>query len=65
MAEKIPQHVHCAMCGKPISMGETLCSDECKKKYQSMVKRRRFLLYLMYGMLAILVAVFLITMRTG
>jgi predicted nucleic acid-binding Zn ribbon protein len=51
------------MCGKPISMGETLCSDECKNKYQSMSKRRRFLLYLMYAMLAILVAVFLITMR--
>ncbi|RLF33334.1 MAG: DUF2116 family Zn-ribbon domain-containing protein [Thermoplasmata archaeon] len=57
MVEKIPQHQHCQICGKAIPLGETLCSEECKQKYQNFVRRRKLMLYLMYGMLvAIIVA---------
>lgn len=64
MAEKIPQHVHCVMCGKPISMGENVCSDECKAKYQAIAKRTRYLRYMMFGLLGLLAAVLIINFAT-
>jgi predicted nucleic acid-binding Zn ribbon protein len=63
MAESISQHTHCHMCGKSIPVGETLCSEECKQKYQNMLKRRKIMLYLMYGMLAVLLVVFILSSR--
>ena len=60
MAEIIPQHAHCLMCGKSIPFGETLCSEDCKKKYQNLVKRRKLILYLMYGMLAALIVIIVV-----
>jgi predicted nucleic acid-binding Zn ribbon protein len=60
MAELIPQHTHCHMCGKSIPVGETLCSEECKQKFQSLVKRRKLILYLMYGMLAALIVIIVV-----
>jgi predicted nucleic acid-binding Zn ribbon protein len=61
MAETGPQHYHCQICGKVIPMGETLCSQECKQKYQSMLRRRKLMLYFMYGILAALVIVFVLS----
>jgi predicted nucleic acid-binding Zn ribbon protein len=63
MAEIIPQHTHCHMCGKSIPLGETLCSEECKQKFQSLVKRRKLILYLMYGMLAALIVIIVVGPR--
>jgi len=63
MAELIPQHTHCHMCGKSIPFGETLCSEDCKQKFQSLVKRRKLILYLMYGMLAALIVIIVIGPR--
>jgi len=60
MAESIPQHSHCQMCGKSIPFKEMLCSEECKQKYQKLVKRRKLLVYLMYGILAALIVVFVL-----
>ena len=61
MAEKIPQHSHCQVCGKAIPFSETLCSDECKEKYNSLVKRRKLFLYFMYAAIfvAFIVMIFL------
>ena len=55
MAGSAPQHAHCMMCAKSIPYGETLCSEECKQKYHTMLKRRKLIVYLMYGMLAALI----------
>jgi predicted nucleic acid-binding Zn ribbon protein len=63
MAEIIPQHTHCHMCGKSMPIGETLCSEECKQKFQSLVKRRKLILYLMYGMLAALIVIIVVGPR--
>lgn len=60
MAEKVPQHYHCQVCGKAIPLGEILCSEECKQKYQKMVRRRKIMIYLMYGILAALIVVFVL-----
>jgi len=61
MAEKIPQHQHCQICGKAIPLGETLCSQECRQKYQNLVRRRKLMLYLMYGILAAIIVVFVLS----
>jgi predicted nucleic acid-binding Zn ribbon protein len=63
MAEIIPQHTHCHMCGKSIPVGETLCSEECKQKFQSLVKRRKIFLYLMYIMLAAFIIIIVVYPR--
>jgi predicted nucleic acid-binding Zn ribbon protein len=51
------------MCGKSIPYGETLCSEECKQKFQAVVRRRRLLLYLMYGLLAAVIVVIMVSGR--
>ena len=63
MAERVPQHVHCNICGKSIPVGETLCSEECKQRFRSLVKRRKLMVYLMYGLLAALIAFILVSGR--
>lgn len=60
MAETVPQHAHCHMCSKSIPFGETLCSEECKQKYKALLKRRKLIVYLMYGMLAALIVLFVV-----
>jgi len=59
MVEKVAQHTHCQMCGKAIPITETLCSDECKQKYQTMVKKRKMLVYVMYALIAFILVLFL------
>jgi predicted nucleic acid-binding Zn ribbon protein len=57
MVEKIGQHTHCHICGKAIQIDETLCSDECKQKYQGMLKKRKLWLYLMWALILGTVAI--------
>ena len=57
MAEKVAPHNHCHVCMKSIPVGETLCSDECKQKYQTMMRKKRLVIYFMYGMLAAMIVV--------
>jgi predicted nucleic acid-binding Zn ribbon protein len=60
MAEIVPQHSHCQMCGKAIPVTETLCSDDCRQKYYSLVRKRKILVYLMYGLIfAIIIILYL------
>lgn len=49
MAEKILQHKHCPICGKAILIEEEYCGDKCKNDFESMVRKRKYLMYLMYG----------------
>jgi predicted nucleic acid-binding Zn ribbon protein len=60
MAGSVPQHAHCHLCGKSIPFGETLCSEECKQKYQTLLKRRKLIVYFMYGILAALIVLFVV-----
>ncbi len=57
MVEKIPQHTHCQMCGKAVPIEETLCSDECKQKYQGILKKRKRYVYIMYAAIAVMIIV--------
>jgi predicted nucleic acid-binding Zn ribbon protein len=60
MVEKVAQHTHCHMCGKTIPFLETLCSEECKKKYQKMLKKRKIFVYIMYVIVFFILALFLV-----
>ncbi len=54
MTEQIPPHSHCQICGKAIPVSETYCSEGCKQKYASMMKRRKLLVYAMYALIAVI-----------
>jgi len=60
MVEKVAQHTHCHICGKAIPFLETLCSEECKEKYQTMVKKRKIFVYVMYVLVFFILALFLV-----
>lgn len=60
MAEKISQHKHCQVCAKSIPVSENICSEECKEKYNAIMKRNRLMRLFMYGMLAALVVVLVV-----
>jgi predicted nucleic acid-binding Zn ribbon protein len=60
MVERVAQHTHCQICGKTIPVSETLCSDECKQKYQAMIKKRKILIYIMYALIFVIIGMVLI-----
>jgi predicted nucleic acid-binding Zn ribbon protein len=57
MAERVPPHGHCQMCGKSTPVGETLCSEDCRQRYNNVFKKRKLIVYFMYGLLAALILV--------
>lgn len=60
MTESIPPHAHCQICGKAIPVSETFCSEECKEKYNSMMKKRKLMVYAMYALIAVIVIIFML-----
>lgn len=60
MTDVIPPHNHCQVCGKAIPTTETFCSKECEERFQAMVKRRKMLVYIMYGLIIVILALFLL-----
>lgn len=61
MVETIAQHTHCHICGKAIPLSELFCSEECKAKYASMMKKRKiFMLVLNILIGVIIIFLFLI-----
>jgi predicted nucleic acid-binding Zn ribbon protein len=48
VVERIPQHRHCAECGKAIVGTEKYCSDECRKKRETLIKKRKRQLLMLY-----------------
>jgi predicted nucleic acid-binding Zn ribbon protein len=59
MSEIVPQHSHCQVCGKTIPISETLCSEECKNKFHSMLKKRKLLIWAMYAIIGIIFVIFI------
>lgn len=53
MAIQIPQHAHCWVCGKAIQAEDKTCSAECKAKMDLQQKKRKQLMYVMYGAMGI------------
>jgi predicted nucleic acid-binding Zn ribbon protein len=51
--------MHCQICGKAIlaSDTETMCSEECKQRYQNLTKRRKMWIYIMYALIFVMIGV--------
>ena len=59
----IPQHSHCQICGKPVPLSETLCSEDCKEKYSNIVKKRKRQIAITYGFIIITFIILLLVLN--
>lgn len=60
MTEKIPPHNHCHVCMKAIPVDQNYCSEECRQKFIKMQKKRKLMIYFMYGLLAAVIVAILL-----
>lgn len=50
----IPEHAHCEICQRPVTVGERRCgSSECEAKFQAALKAKKRSVYLLIGMMAL------------
>ena len=48
----VEAHRHCAICGKPIPLSESFCSDQCQEQFQlrqKQVAKQRKIIYVLIG----------------
>lgn len=55
----VEAHRHCAICGKPIPMSESFCSDQCQEQFQLRQKQAAKQRRMLYIVIAIFVIVYL------
>ena len=53
MPIQIPDHAHCAICGKAIPSDEKACGKDHQAKYDDLQKRRKRAMWMMYGLMAL------------
>ncbi len=58
---KLLQHRHCQVCSKAIPISEEYCSDECNIEFSKLVKKRKGLVYIMYGMIVVIIVAMILT----
>jgi len=54
-------HRHCKVCGKVCAVGQETCSKACREKREEQQRSRRNSIYLMYLLIFVVVAVFLLS----
>lgn len=57
---KIPQHAHCWICGKAMAYGPKTCSPECQARFDETQKKRKTMMWVMYGAMAVAVGFLLL-----
>lgn len=50
---KVPNHAHCVNCRKAVPPGEETCSPECADEVESQQTKRKRMMWLMYGLIAL------------
>lgn len=50
---KVANHAHCVQCNKAIPYGEETCSEECAQEVAGQEKKRKRMMYITYGLLAL------------
>ncbi len=63
MTEKIPQHSHCAQCGRAFIGEDRYCSDDCKGSAAALMKKRKKQLLVLYGATIAVLILALLLMR--
>ena len=63
MAEKLVQHRHCQMCLKAIPLSEEYCNDECKEKWDQLIKanKKKNLIMILWMAVVVIVAVIIMS----
>lgn len=56
----VEAHRHCAICGKPIPLSESFCSDQCQETYQLKQKQVNKQRKLLFALVAVFVIVYII-----
>ena len=62
MVEKLIQHKHCLVCGRAIPSAEELCGDECKVERDSVLKKKKTYVYMMYGAIIVMIVFLIISL---
>lgn len=58
---KLLQHRHCQVCSKAIPISEEVCSEKCKIELEEMVKKRRRMVYLIYGSMIFVIIILILS----
>lgn len=60
MTERIPQHRHCARCGKAFLGDDRFCSEECRVTNNDLLRKKKRQLLILYGLtfVVLIVALF-------
>jgi len=58
---EVPQHKHCPICGRVMSAKKEACSSECEKQLEANKKKMKMYYYMMMALMAVFIAVFLVT----
>lgn len=61
MSSIVVNHQHCRVCGRAMPIGkEKICSPECQKEVDVVQRKRRNLLWFIYGMIGVSIAFLLL-----
>lgn len=63
MAEKLVQHRHCQMCLKATPLGEEFCNDDCKEKWNQLIKanKKKNLIVMVWMVIVVIFAVLILS----
>ncbi len=62
MAEKLVQHRHCQSCLKAVPLGVEFCNDECKDKWNQLIranKKKNLIMIVWMVLVVIFVMIFM------
>jgi predicted nucleic acid-binding Zn ribbon protein len=67
MAEKLVQHRHCQSCLKAIPIGEEFCNEECKGKWDDLIKanKKKFWVSIMWMVVVVVFAMLMMSLLSG
>ena len=56
----VDDHRHCKVCGKPCGLDKDVCSKPCRATFEARRQTKQNYTYVMYGLIAFLVALFVV-----
>ena len=61
---QIPNHSHCVICQRAVPFGDKTCGPACETKLAELTKKRKRSMYMLYGLMAVAVIVFVLSLGT-
>lgn len=63
--DKVMDHKHCPICQGVMAKEDEFCSDECRKGYEAMVKKRKRSMWIFYIIMGLLFVWLIVQMFLG